>query len=363
MASGSRAGDPPRPRGRGLRGAHRRCHRLALARRSWRGPLRLSRRAGPGRGDGAAGRGGEGAQPRGQVPLRPQHRRRRRACSCRRTVAAAVRDRLLPLADMATPNRHELAWLTGQEAGDNDGLARAARGARRRGSDRHLRLRRRGPDRQPGGHRGRGRSRRPPAARRGAERHRRSLRGALSRRAARRTGRRAKRARAPGRRFSRWPRSPANWAPTSCRLWRRNRCSRSKEAQRDERISVTADRGLPVVQGNAAGGGCRPLPAARRAWPAAGDHDHRLLRQPRGARDDLRCGAGGDVRPPQRRQPGAAVRGGGRPSRHLGGDRVRRERARGAPPGGHGPRALRRGERVPARRRDQAAISSANGSR
>jgi pyridoxine kinase len=42
-------------------------------------------------------------------------------------VATAVRDRLIPLADMATPNRHELAWLTGREAGDNDGLAKAAR--------------------------------------------------------------------------------------------------------------------------------------------------------------------------------------------------------------------------------------------
>ncbi len=42
-------------------------------------------------------------------------------------VATAVRDRLMPLADMATPNRHELAWLTGQGASDNDGLARAAR--------------------------------------------------------------------------------------------------------------------------------------------------------------------------------------------------------------------------------------------
>ena len=42
-------------------------------------------------------------------------------------VAIAVRDRLIPLADMATPSRHELDWLTGEEATDNDGLARAAR--------------------------------------------------------------------------------------------------------------------------------------------------------------------------------------------------------------------------------------------
>jgi pyridoxine kinase len=42
-------------------------------------------------------------------------------------VARAVGDRLIPLADMAIPNRHELAWLTGEEASDNHGLAKAAR--------------------------------------------------------------------------------------------------------------------------------------------------------------------------------------------------------------------------------------------
>lgn len=31
------------------------------------------------------------------------------------TVAAAIRDELLPLADIVTPNRHELAWLTGTD--------------------------------------------------------------------------------------------------------------------------------------------------------------------------------------------------------------------------------------------------------
>jgi len=38
------------------------------------------------------------------------------------SVAAAIRDRLLPLADIATPNRHELVWLAGRSIGDNDGL-------------------------------------------------------------------------------------------------------------------------------------------------------------------------------------------------------------------------------------------------
>jgi pyridoxine kinase len=42
-------------------------------------------------------------------------------------VLAAVRDILVPLADMATPNRFELAFLTGWKATDNAGLVEAAR--------------------------------------------------------------------------------------------------------------------------------------------------------------------------------------------------------------------------------------------
>jgi len=42
-------------------------------------------------------------------------------------VAAVARDRLMPLADMTTPNRHELAWLTGRAADDNDDLTAAAK--------------------------------------------------------------------------------------------------------------------------------------------------------------------------------------------------------------------------------------------
>jgi pyridoxine kinase len=41
-------------------------------------------------------------------------------------VLAAIRDRLLPLADIVTPNRHELAFLTGWKPVDNDGLIAAA---------------------------------------------------------------------------------------------------------------------------------------------------------------------------------------------------------------------------------------------
>lgn len=41
-------------------------------------------------------------------------------------VVEGIRDRLLPLADIATPNRHELIALTGGTASDNDDLAAMA---------------------------------------------------------------------------------------------------------------------------------------------------------------------------------------------------------------------------------------------
>ena len=41
-------------------------------------------------------------------------------------TALAIRDRLLPLADIATPNRHELAWLAGSRLDDNDAVIDAA---------------------------------------------------------------------------------------------------------------------------------------------------------------------------------------------------------------------------------------------
>jgi pyridoxine kinase len=41
-------------------------------------------------------------------------------------VAAAIRDLLLPLADVATPNRFELTWLAGVEAGDRAAAIAAA---------------------------------------------------------------------------------------------------------------------------------------------------------------------------------------------------------------------------------------------
>lgn len=42
-------------------------------------------------------------------------------------TAEAIRDFLLPLADIATPNRHELDWLTGRVSADNREVIEAAR--------------------------------------------------------------------------------------------------------------------------------------------------------------------------------------------------------------------------------------------
>ncbi|MET3615467.1 pyridoxine kinase [Rhizobium aquaticum] len=42
-------------------------------------------------------------------------------------VAAAIRDELMPLADLATPNRFELGWLADASVDDNAGIVAAAR--------------------------------------------------------------------------------------------------------------------------------------------------------------------------------------------------------------------------------------------
>ena len=43
-------------------------------------------------------------------------------------IATAIRDDLVPRADWITPNRFELAWLSGKEINDNDDIVAAARG-------------------------------------------------------------------------------------------------------------------------------------------------------------------------------------------------------------------------------------------
>lgn len=42
-------------------------------------------------------------------------------------IAQAIRDHLLPLASIATPNRYELAWLSGCQVDSNEAIVRASR--------------------------------------------------------------------------------------------------------------------------------------------------------------------------------------------------------------------------------------------
>ena len=67
----------------------------------------------------------------------------------------------------------------------------------------------------------------------------------------------------------------------------------------------------------------RALPQAGRRLAEAEGDDHRLLRLARRTGDDLRCGAGRDVRGPQRRQSRAALHAGRRPPLDLRRARVR----------------------------------------
>lgn len=48
-------------------------------------------------------------------------------------LAAGMQERLLPKADLVTPNRFELAWLTGQDIHNLDDAVQAAQSLRRRG--------------------------------------------------------------------------------------------------------------------------------------------------------------------------------------------------------------------------------------
>src|SRR5690606_33844391 len=45
------------------------------------------------------------------------------------STASAIRDRLIPLADIATPNRYELAWLDGRKLDTVQEVVSAARRA------------------------------------------------------------------------------------------------------------------------------------------------------------------------------------------------------------------------------------------
>lgn len=49
-------------------------------------------------------------------------------------IVEAMRDRLVPMADIATPNRDELGWLTGQQVTDLDSTIAACRALRQSGA-------------------------------------------------------------------------------------------------------------------------------------------------------------------------------------------------------------------------------------
>ena len=143
---------------------------MAGARRCRRHRLRLSRLAGAGARRRRAGRDGEGGAARRALSLRPGDRRRRAGSTSPRTSRNAVRDALLPLADIATPNAFECAWLAGAHnprADAEPDLAALARTPAAARGPRHLRA---GDDarahRQPARHRARRDPLRASAARR-----------------------------------------------------------------------------------------------------------------------------------------------------------------------------------------------------
>jgi pyridoxine kinase len=65
------------------------------------------------------------AQPRTRVVVDPVLGDEGRGLYVKAEVAAAIRDGLVPLADLITPNRFELGWLTGEATPDTAGDALA----------------------------------------------------------------------------------------------------------------------------------------------------------------------------------------------------------------------------------------------
>ncbi|MEJ0097624.1 MAG: hypothetical protein WDM84_06470 [Bauldia sp.] len=96
-------------------------------------------------------------------------------------LARAIGDRLLPLADIATLNRHELDWLARQRIADNDGLAGCGGDAWAEGGGGHLGICRCGRGGGAADNAGGAIPGGAPDAAPRAARHRRSFRGPLSR--------------------------------------------------------------------------------------------------------------------------------------------------------------------------------------
>ena len=108
---------------RAVRG-HRRARRAAGDRR---GAVGLSRRRRDRAGVARHRRADQGGQPAGAVLLRPGDRRHRYRLLCHATASpSSFATRALALADIVTPNRFELEYLTGRT------VANLARGRRSR---------------------------------------------------------------------------------------------------------------------------------------------------------------------------------------------------------------------------------------
>ena len=104
-----------------------RSHWLGEVRRR---ALRLSRRGQSGGGRGFARQ--RSAKTQGDLCVRSGHGRRRWSLRAPQPLAETLRDVLVPIADIATPNRFELEWMAGAKLDDLRSIM-AARARRRAG--------------------------------------------------------------------------------------------------------------------------------------------------------------------------------------------------------------------------------------
>ncbi len=108
-----------------VRVLHEGSRTLALARRSRRRAVGLSRRCSTGRRRRFAGQGGAPAQPKAIYVCDPVMGDSG-GLYVGEALAERLRDELIPIADIATPNRFELEWLSGGKLDDLRSVMAAA---------------------------------------------------------------------------------------------------------------------------------------------------------------------------------------------------------------------------------------------